>query len=300
MNRTISIALAAIVALMGITAYGALFTVDETQQGLVLQFGNPIRAVQEPGLHFKIPYVQNVEYYEDRILDFDAPPVEAVASDKKRIVVDAFSRYKIDNPLLFRQTVRDELTARNRLESIVNSSLRKILGRVELIAVLSGERSQLMQQLSQDVNREATKLGLRVVDVRIKRADLPEANSQAVFRRMQAEREREAREARARGGEESQKIKADADRERTVLLAEAKKRAEILRGEGDAVRSRIFAEAFNLDPEFFAFYRSLQAYRNALQSGDTTMVLSPNSDFFSYFGRAFGQQDGVNKSVSGQ
>ena len=300
MNRTISIALAAIVALMGITAYGALFTVDETQQGLVLQFGNPIRAVQEPGLHFKIPYVQNVEYYEDRILDFDAPPVEAVASDKKRIVVDAFSRYKIDNPLLFRQTVRDELTARNRLESIVNSSLRKILGRVELIAVLSGERSQLMQQLSQDVNREATKLGLRVVDVRIKRADLPEANSQAVFRRMQAEREREAREARARGAEESQKIKADADRERTVLLAEAKKRAEILRGEGDAVRSRIFAEAFNLDPEFFAFYRSLQAYRNALQSGDTTMVLSPNSDFFSYFGRAFGQQDGVNKSVSGQ
>ena len=231
---------------------------------------------------------------------FTPPPVEAVASDKKRIVVDAFSRYKIDNPLLFRQTVRDELTARNRLESIVNSSLRKILGRVELIAVLSGERSQLMQQLSQDVNREATKLGLRVVDVRIKRADLPEANSQAVFRRMQAEREREAREARARGAEESQKIKADADRERTVLLAEAKKRAEILRGEGDAVRSRIFAEAFNLDPEFFAFYRSLQAYRNALQSGDTTMVLSPNSDFFSYFGRAFGQQDGVNKSVSGQ
>ena len=288
MNRTVSIALAAIVALLGITAYGALFTVDETQQGLVLQFGNPIRAVKEPGLHYKVPFVQNVEYFEDRILDFDAPPVEAVASDKKRIVVDAFARYRIENPLLFRQRVQNEITARNRLESIVNSSLRKLLGRVELITVLSGERSLLMQQLSADVNGEIEKLGMKVVDVRIKRADLPEANSQAVFRRMQAEREREAREARARGAEESQKIKADADREKTVLLAEAKKRAEILRGEGDAVRSRVFADAFNKDPEFFAFYRSLQAYRNALQSGDTTMVLSPNSDFFRYFGDTFG------------
>ena len=290
MNRSLSIVLAVLVAVVGIGLYGSVFTVDETQQGLVLQFGNPKRVVKEPGLHFKVPFVQNVEYFEDRILDFDAPPVEAVASDKKRIVVDAFARYRIENPLLFRQRVQNELTARNRLESIVNSSLRKLLGRVELIAVLSGERSQLMATLSEDVNSEATKLGMKVVDVRIKRADLPEANSQAVFRRMQAEREREAREARARGAEESQKIKAGADRERTVLLAEAQKQAQILRGEGDAVRSRIFASAYSVDPEFFSFYRSLQAYRSALQSGDTTMVLSPNSDFFKYFGDTFGGQ----------
>lgn len=288
MNRIASIVLAVIVAIAGITAYGAMFTVDETQQGLVLQFGNPVRVVKEPGLHFKLPVVQNVEYFEARILDFDAPAVEAVSSDKKRIVVDSFARYRIDDPLLFRQRVQNEATARNRLESVVNSSLRNLLGRVELISMLSGERGQLMKQLSESVNAEITKLGMRVVDVRIKRADLPEANSQAVFRRMQAEREREAREARARGAEESQKIKADADRERTVLLAEAQKLAEILRGEGDAVRNRIFAAAFSQDPEFFSFYRSLQAYRNALRAGDTTMVLSPNSDFFKYFRDTFG------------
>lgn len=289
MNRTVSIVLAILVAILGIGAYGSMFTVDETQQGLVLQFGRPVHVETAPGLHFKLPFIQNVEYYEDRILDFDAPPVEAVASDKKRIVVDAFARYRISDALKYRQAARgEESEARNRLQSIVNSSLRKLLGRVELIAVLSGERSQLMALLTQDVNREASKYGLSVVDVRIKRADLPEANSQAVFRRMQAEREREAREARARGAEESQKIKADADRERTVLLAEAKKLAEILRGEGDAVRSRIFADAFSQDPEFFNFYRSLQAYRNALQASDTTMVLSPNSDFFKYFGDTFG------------
>lgn len=292
MNRVVSAVLGLILAVVGFAAYGSLFIVDETQQALVLQFGSPKRVIREPGLNFKVPFIQNVEYFEKRILDFDAQPVEAVASDKKRIVVDAFTRYRINDPLLFRQRVRNEITARNRLESIVNSSLRKLLGRVELVAVLSGERSALMQELSQDVNREVSKLGMQVVDVRIKRADLPEANSQAVFRRMQAEREREAREARARGAEESQKIKADADRERTVLLAEAKKLAEILRGEGDAVRNRIFASAFSQDPEFFAFYRSLQAYRNSLQAGDTTMVLSPNSDFFRYFNDNFGGSRG--------
>ncbi len=268
----------------GLAAYSGLFVVNETQQALVLQFGKAQKTVQEPGLHFKIPFLQNVEYMEKRILDFDPKSQEVIASDKKRIVVDAYTRFRIADPLLYYRSVTNEQRARNRLESIVISSLRKVLGRVELQTVLSGERLALTRQISDDVNSEAKKLGIEIVDVKIKRADLPEANSQAVYRRMQAEREREAREARARGAEESQKIKADADRQRTVLLAEAEKQSEILRGEGDALRNKIFADAYTKDQEFFAFYRSLQAYRRALQSGDTTMVMSPDSEFFRYFG----------------
>lgn len=282
MKRTLGIVLAVILVVLGVAAYGSFFTVNETQQAMVLQFGEPKRVVQEPGLHFKLPFVQNVVYMEKRILDFDAQPVEAVAADKKRIVVDAYARFKIDDPLRFYQAVRTEAVARSRLNSIINSSLRNILGRVELEAVLSKERADLMRKLRDNVNTEAQKLGIEIVDVRIKRADLPEANSQAVFRRMQAEREREAREARARGAEEAQKIRADADRQKTVLIAEAKKQAEIIRGEGDAIRNRIYAETFQKDPQFFEFYRSLQAYRRALKGNDTTMVLSPNSDFFRF------------------
>lgn len=288
MTRNLATGLAVILVALGLVAYSAVFTVHETQQALVLQFGQHVRTVQEPGLNFKLPLVQNVEYMEKRILDLDAPPVEAVASDKKRIVVDAYSRFKIEDPLLFFQAVRTEETARSRLGSLVNSSLRKALGRVELETVLSGERSALVREITGDVNQESEKLGITVLDVRIKRADLPEANSQAVYRRMQSEREREAREARARGFEQSQKIKADADRQRTVLLAEAQKSGEIIRGEGDAIRNRIYAEAFSKDQEFFGFYRSLQAYRRALTSGDTTMVLSPESEFFRYFGDTSG------------
>jgi len=288
MTRNLATGVAVILVALGLVAYSAVFTVHETQQALVLQFGQHVRTVQEPGLNFKLPLVQNVEYMEKRILDLDAPPVEAVASDKKRIVVDAYSRFKIEDPLLFFQAVRTEETARSRLGSLVNSSLRKALGRVELETVLSGERSALVREITGDVNQESEKLGITVLDVRIKRADLPEANSQAVYRRMQSEREREAREARARGFEQSQKIKADADRQRTVLLAEAQKSGEIIRGEGDAIRNRIYAEAFSKDQEFFGFYRSLQAYRRALTSGDTTMVLSPESEFFRYFGDTSG------------
>lgn len=288
MTRNLATGVAVILVALGLVAYSAVFTVHETQQALVLQFGQHVRTVQEPGLNFKLPLVQNVEYMEKRILDLDAPPVEAVASDKKRIVVDAYSRFKIEDPLLFFQAVRTEETARSRLGSLVNSSLRKALGRVELETVLSGERSALVREITGDVNQESEKLGITVLDVRIKRADLPEANSQAVYRRMQSEREREAREARARGFEQSQKIKADADRQRTVLLAEAQKAGEIIRGEGDAIRNRIYAEAFSKDQEFFGFYRSLQAYRRALTSGDTTMVLSPESEFFRYFGDTSG------------
>jgi membrane protease subunit HflC len=289
MNRTISMILAAALVVVGILAYGTLYTVNEAQQALVLQFGRIVTSVREPGLHVKIPFMQNIVYMEKRILDLDAPPVEAVAADKKRIVVDAYARFQITDPLIYQQAVRNEETARSRLGTVVNASLREVLATVELETVLSDKRVELMRKITADVNVEAKKLGISIVDVRMKRADLPEANSQAVYRRMQAEREREAREARARGAEESQKIRADADRQKTVLLAEAKKKAEIIRGEGDAIRNRTYADAFKQDAEFFSFYRSLQAYRTALQTGDTTMVLSPDSDFFNYFGKIMGE-----------
>lgn len=277
-----NIILGIVVVAAGLFLLNSVFTVHEREQALVLQFGNPIRPIQEPGLNFKMPW-QSVEFMEKRILDFDAPPEEIIASDKKRIVVDGYARFQIANPLVFFQTVSNEVRARQRLATIINSSLRQVLATVELNTILSGERVDLMHRISDSVNVEAAKLGIRIVDVRIKRADLPTENSQAVYRRMQAEREREAQEARARGEEESRKIRADADRQRTVLIAEAQRESEILRGTGDAERNRIFAEAYGQDSEFFQFYRSLQAYRRALSSDDTTMVLTPDSSFFRYF-----------------
>ncbi len=288
MNRSVATILAIILVILGVIGYGSVFTVHETQQALVLQFGNPIKTVQESGLNFKTPFVQNVQFMEKRILDFDAPPVEAVAADKKRIVVDAYARFRIADPLEFYKTVNNEITARNRLAPIVNSSLRNVIGRVGFEAILSGARAKLMHEIRGLVNDEAVKMGIEIIDVRIKRADLPAANSQAVYDRMRAERKRIATEIRAEGAERSQKITADADRQRTILLADAQKSADITRGEGDALRNKVFADAYKQDPEFFGFYRSLQAYRTALQSGDTTMVLSPNSDFFSYFGNSMG------------
>jgi membrane protease subunit HflC len=295
MNRNIVTILAVILVVLGVIGYGSVFTVHETQQALVLQFGNPVKTVRESGLNFKIPFVQNVEFMEKRILDFDAPPVEAVAADKKRIVVDAYARFRISDPLKFYQTVNNEVTARNRLAPIVNSSLRNVIGRVKLETMLSGERGKLMNEIRTLVNNEAGKLGIEIIDVRIKRADLPEANSQAVYDLMRAERKRIATEIRAEGAERSQKITATADRRRTVLLANANKKSEIMRGEGDALRNKVFADAYTKDPEFFAFYRSLQAYRTALQPGNTTMVLSPNSDFFNYFGDILGRSNKVEK-----
>jgi modulator of FtsH protease HflC len=291
MSRNLLTILGVVIVVLGLIAWSALFIVTETQQALVLQFGEPIKEVKQPGLHVKAPFIQNVEYLDKRVLDFDAPKEEVIASDKKRVVVDAFARYEIAEPLVFYRTVGNELMVRQRLATVINSSLRRILARVELQTLLSGERMQLMRQITELVNAEAQKFGVHVVDVRIKRADLPEENSQAVYRRMQAERERDAREARARGAEEAQKIRADADRQKTVLLAEARKQADILRGEGDAVRNRIYAEAFHSDPEFFSFYRTMQAYRTALGQESTTMVLSPTGDFFRYFG-ALGEERG--------
>lgn len=290
MNRKFAIFLLIIIGVAGLFAYSMLFTVHQSQQALVLQFGDPRRLVQEPGLSWKLPFVQNVTYFEKRILDHDIPEAEVIASDQKRLVVDAFARYRITDPLKFRQTVVTTAAVSARLTTLLNAGLRQVLGKESFFTILSGERTALMGLIQKRVNREAEQFGIEVVDVRIRRVDLPDANSQAIYRRMQTEREREAREARAQGAEEAQRIRSLADREKTVLLAEAKRDSEIIRGKGDAERNRIYAEAFGQDPEFFAFYRSMRAYEESLSSSDTTMVLSPDGEFFRYFGELMGDR----------
>lgn len=262
--------------------FGSVFTVNQTQQALVLQLGEPVRMIREPGLKFKLPFIQNVTYFDKRILSLDAPPEEIIAADQRRLVVDSFARFRIVDVLKFFQTLGNETVARSRLASQLNSALRRVLGSQESIAVISGERAQLMTEIARIVNAEAARFGIEIIDVRIKRADYPDTISQAIFRRMQTEREREAKEIRAQGFELSERIRADADRQRTILIAEARRQSETLRGEGDGTRTKIFADAANLDPEFFAFYRSLQAYTHALQTNDTTMLLSPDMEFFRY------------------
>ncbi len=289
MNRRTLAILGIVVLIAGIVAFSALFTVHQTQQALVLQFGEPKRVVKGAGLHAKLPFIQNVVFLDKRMLSYDGGGEEVIASDRKRLVVDSFLRYRIDDPLRFYQTVGNELVARQRLNALLTSSLRQVIGTVPLQSVLTGERAQLMAQIAQRVNAEAKDLGISVADVRIKRADLPEANNQAIYARMKTEREREAREFRAQGAEISQRIRSRADREKTVLLAEAQKQAQILRGEGDGNAVRIFADAFGTDIDFFTFYRSMQAYRESLGGEDTTMVLSPDSDFFRYFGSMLGE-----------
>ncbi len=281
-----------------ILVLSSTFKVNEYEQVILLQFGEPRKVVngfgtQEPGLYLKTPFVQNVESFEKRILDYDAPPEEMILGDQKRLVVDSFIRYRITDPLLFFQTVGSESIARNRLGAILNAATRQVLGTVELITVLSGERGQLMLYILDQVNRQSKDFGVDVIDVRIRRADLPDENSQAVYRRMQTEREREAMEYRAQGDEASQRIRSRADKERTILLANAKRESEILRGQGDALAVKIFADAFGQDEDFFAFYRSMQAYSLALGSDDTTLVLSPDSEFFRFFGNIYDREAGA-------
>jgi membrane protease subunit HflC len=280
---------------VGIIVWSSLFTVHQTQQALVLQFGDPKQAIKDPGLNFKLPFVQNVEYFDKRILSYDGAAEEIIAADQKRLVVDSFVRFRIDDPLKFFQSVGNENIARSRIGSMLNSSLRAVLGEVPLSSVLTGERAALMKDITQRVNLEAANLGVVITDVRIKRADLPEANSQAIYARMKTEREREAREFRAQGAEEAQRVRSRADREKRVLLAEAQKQAQILRGHGDGERNRIFAGAYGQDPEFFAFYRSMQAYSEALTREDTTMVLTPDSDFFRFFNSIEGRGNESSK-----
>ncbi len=274
----------ALIGLIIFGLYGALFTVNQTQQALVLQFGEPKRTIQEPGLAFKLPFIQDVVYYEKRVLSLIPQDAEEVIlSDQKRLQVDAYARYQISDPLLFFQTVRNELGARGRLEAIIDSSVRRALGRETLASILTGQRNDITRSIGDEVNASVASLGIKIIDVRLRRADYPEATSQNIFNRMKSEREREAKEFRATGEEEAQKIRADAEKTRTVIISEAQRTAQETRGAGDAQAITIYAESFGQDAEFFSFYRSMEAYRNSMSKDGTSMVLSPTSSFFRFF-----------------
>ena len=273
-----------LIILLGATAFFSIFIVKEINQAIVLQFGDPKRIISKPGINFKIPFIQNVVFLDKRILNLDAPPEEVIASDQKRLIVDAFARFQIIDPLKFYISVGNERVARSRLSTIINSRIRSVLGTQRLQTLLSADRTNQMALIQDGVNNEAEKFGIKIVDVRIKRADLPPANSEAIYRRMQTERNREAKEFRAKGAEMAITITSTADKEVTVILAEAEKQSEIMKGEGDGQRNKIFAEAFGKDPEFFAFYRAMQAYEKALIGGETSLILSPDSEFFKFFG----------------
>ena len=287
-RSTISIIL---LAAFGFLAYSSMFIVEQTQQGIVLQFGDPKRTVREPGLNFKLPFIQNVIFYENRVLSMvSSDSEEVILADQKRLEVDTYARYRITDPLLFYQTVRSVRIAQQRLDAIVDSSVRRVLGKETLSSILSTSRDDVIVNIRSEVNESAKSLGLDIIDVRIRRADYPDATSQNIFNRMKSEREREAREFRATGEEEAQKIRADADKQRVVIVAEAQRVAEETRGEGDATSIKIYADAFGRDEEFFAFYRSMQAYRKSLKENGTSLVLSPSSDFFRYLEAIKGRQ----------
>jgi len=275
-----------LIVVLAVTGYQSLFIVQEINQAIVLQFGDPKKIITKPGLNFKLPFIQNVVYLDRRVLNLDNPPEEVIAADQKRLIVDAFARFRIVDPLKFYISVGNESVARQRLATIINSRIRGVLGTQNLATLLSIDRSKHMATIQNDVNTEAKNFGITIVDVRIKRADLPQANSEAIFKRMQTEREREAKEFRAQGAEIAAKITSTADKEVTVILATANKQSEIMKGEGDGARNRIFANAFGRDPEFFGFYRAMQSYEKALIGGDTSLILSPDSDFFKFFGKA--------------
>ncbi|MCG5239810.1 protease modulator HflC [Azospirillum doebereinerae] len=285
MNRTLA-AIGLGIVVLGVVLTSSVFTVNEAQQALVLQFGEPRRVIREPGLKFKIPFIQEVRILDRRVLDLDPPVEQVILADQKRLDVDAFARYRIHDPLRFYQTAGTEAIAETRMNATVNSALRRVLGNVTVLAVLSDERAKIMNDIKLQVNAEAQRFGIEIVDVRIRRADLPEETSQSIFSRMRSEREREAAEARAQGQEQAQQIRSRAERERTVIVAEAQRDSQILRGEGDNTALKLIAEATAQDPEFYGFYRSLEAYRKTLNKDDTTMVLSPTGEFFRYFGTA--------------
>jgi membrane protease subunit HflC len=274
------------VVVIVVIVFQSLFIVQEINQAIVLQFGDPKKIITKAGLNFKLPFIQNVVFLDKRILNLDNDPQEVIAADQKRLIVDAIARFKIVDPLKFYISVGNERVARSRLSTIINSRIRGVLGTQELATLLSTDRTKQMAIIQNDVNTEAKTLGIQIVDVRIKRADLPQANSEAIYKRMQTEREREAKEFRAQGAEIAQKIRSTADKDVTVLLAEANKKSEIMKGEGDGLRNKIFADAFGRDPQFFGFYRAMQAYEKALIGGETSLVLSPDSEFFKYFGKS--------------
>jgi len=271
-----------------VVVYSSLFTIYPTHQALVLRLGKPQAVITDPGLHVKAPFIDTVVYIDKRILDLESPPQEVIASDQKRLVVDAFARYRVNDALRFYQTLGSKRAADSQLAILLNSALRRVLGEATFIHVVRDQRAELMARIRGLIDKEAQSYGIEVVDARIRRADLPEQNSQAVYKRMQTERQREAAEFRAEGNQRAQEIRSRADREVTVLLADAKSKGEQIRGEGDATRNQIFAKAFGPDPEFFEFYRSMQAYENGLKPADTRFLLKPDSNFFRYFNNPSG------------
>lgn len=285
----------AVIVILGFILYLSVFIVDQRQQALVLRFGQVVapvggdlQPITQPGLYYKLPLIDNVVYFEKRILDLDSPPLEVIASDQKRLVVDAFGRYKIVNALLFYQSVGTEEAARERLSLILNSAIRRVLGDATFIQLVRDERATLMEKITEQVSREAQSFGIQVVDVKIRRADLPAENSQAIYQRMQTERQRQATEIRAQGEQAARGIRADADRQATVIVAEANGEASKVQGDGEAERNRIYAAAYGQDPDFFAFYRSMLAYQAGLKPGSTRLLISPDSEFFKYFGDSAG------------
>jgi modulator of FtsH protease HflC len=310
-------AAAVVLLIVLILGYQSLFEVQQGMQALVIRFGQPVKVITEPcpgdpsgaspaqshcaGLYSKWPlWIENVVYISARILDLENPAQEVIASDQKRLVVDAFARYRIQEPLKFYQTVGSIAVANTQLSTLLNSALRRVLGEATLTHVVRDERPQLMSKVREQLDHEARQFGINVIDVRIRRADLPEQNSQAVYQRMQTERQREAAEFRAQGNQRAQEIKARADRDVTVLVAEATSKSEQVRGEGDAERNRIFADAYGKDPGFFGFYRSMQAYEASLRANDTRLVIKPDSDFFRYFGDPLGKvRDSTDTNKTG-
>ncbi len=272
-----------ILAILLLAAYSSLVIVTQTQQVLVLQFGALVKVVKEPGLTFIVPGLQSVRYFDKRILPLESDAEEVITSEKKRIVVDAFARFRIFDPVRFFQAASTEEAARQRLTSLMNSSLRGVLGRQNLGALLSGEREKLMRAIRDMMQSGARELGIEIVDVRIRRADLPPQNQDSVFQRMQAERKQEAEKNRAEGDEEALRVTAEADKQVTIIRAEATQKSDIARGEGEGERNRILGDAYGRDAEFFDFYRSLKAYEQSMGGSNTTMVISPDSPFFKYF-----------------
>lgn len=281
-----------VLVILGVIASSSLFIVEQTQQAIVLFFGKPQKTIQDPGLYFKIPFGEEVVYYDKRVLDLDPPKERMILADQKRLDVDSYARYRIIDPLLFYQTTRRVSEVPGKLSPIINSSLRRVLGNETLLEILSGKRATIMVDIQKAVNDAVMRFGMEIVEVRVRRADYPDETRSNIENRMKSEREREAKEFRARGFEMAEGIRADAGKQKIVILAEAQKKAETLRGEGDGLAIKIYADAFGQDPEFFAFYRSMQAYKKSMDSQDTTMVLSPNSDFFRFFGDMSGRDMG--------
>lgn len=272
-----------VLVILGVVAMSSLFTVNQTESGLLLQFGRPVRVIERPGLEVKLPFVQNVVLFDKRLLDVEPPPEEVIAADQKRAIVDTYTRYRIVNPLLFYQTVGNEEAVRARLTVMVSSSMRQVIGKVPLSALLSAQRAPIMQKIRDEVHAAAKSFGIEVVDTRIRRVDLPVQNSEAIYARMNSERQQQAALYRAEGSQEAATVRANADRDVTVILADAQRDAQTLRGQGDASATAIYAKAYGQDEQFFAFYRSLQAYRDALAGKETSFVLSPTGNFFRFF-----------------